>query len=294
MGFSIGSLERVVTMILKIMANILLIILAFPLNAYAVGFPSAFSKISGVAIWIPYSEGGKSFPGESSENSSNEFIKYCDGINKIFILGIDNKSFKCKSEKLDSEGHYFRIYILDRDKRLYNKVTVSKMRLPQDNYSVEDITTEEFESIKPLLSERRRQLKKANLHQIKSYWEVNTHKSLAKVYDEEIKSLKSQPVYKKHVNFTKKIASSKTEVVIAPVGIVLGGLGWNFKYAAIKKENNDYVFIGELEGCIDGVADINHDGMPEISTTECENNEGTSDKYFSIHPSVKALIDRSQ
>lgn len=254
------------------------------------GYPSFYSEIQGVSVFV-LSTYDDNFPREGIEGNGNEFIEYCNGKNKIYVLNIPDESFVCEAKEA---GGNYEIFINSKDKRLEGKKIISKHKIARYSSSRKYPDISELKSIRGILDKRKKHLDKQNFDSINSYIQNLNENEYQEEYSRNVDYLSKNTLYKDRHGYTVKINANNVNIIISEVGVDINALGWNFRYAVIKKTDNGYEFIGEIVGCIDDMQDLDRDGIPEISTSSCENDEGYSNEYWRIYPEVKVVVGRSQ
>lgn len=262
--------------------------LCWPMCAMPIGYPSFSSEIPGVQLWVlnPSETGA---PQEGFEEGKNEFIRYCNGTRTIYV-GSSETPIRCKSEA-SGAGAYrtYRIYLKTTDKRLSGLVVVSKNRLPSRAKSL-PITMEE--------SERLRKAEEAPMaafaNEAKRTYMESFSDVDAAAYAKMIREIKTEATYRKHGGARFKISSPDGFIYISAVGLYPGGLGWDIRNVVFREIDGRLQEIGTFSGCIEGFRDLNADGSPEVLTRLCENSEGTVDTFWSLTPSVRPVVTRSQ
>lgn len=264
---------------------LLIVALCWPIRAMSIGYPSFTTEIPGIQLWVlnTYEEG---FPGEGFEEDKNEFIRYCDGIRSIYIGSLDSP-IHCKSEA--TGGNTYRIDLISTDKRLSGLVVVSKNPLPSRTKSL-PITTEEFERLRK--AEEAPMAAFANEAK-RSYMESFTGVDAAD-YAKMLREITTEATYRKHGGARFKISSPNGFIYISAIGLYPGGLGWDIKNVVFREIDGRLQEIGGFFGCIEGFRDLNADDTPEVLTRLCENSEGTVDMFWSLTPSVRPVVTRSQ
>lgn len=253
------------------------------MQAISDNFPSFSTEIPGVQLWKLYTD-GKEFPEERFEGNDNEFIRYCDGNRSIYISSLESP-VRCKSEAT-SEGTY-RIYLKTTDTRLSGLVVVSKRPI-QNRVKSLPITMEESEKLRK--AEEARTAIFAN--EAKRYYMETYSNTSAVDYAEKLREIKTEATYQKHRGARFKIPSKNGFIYISAIGLTPDPIGWNIKNVVFREIDGRLQEIGAFEGCVKGFRDLNADGTPEVLTTTCENNEGISDDFWSLTPTVRRVVTR--
>lgn len=255
------------------------------MHAMSIGYPSFLTEIPGVQLWV-LNTNEKGFPEEGFEEDKNEFIRYCNGTRSIYVSSLDSP-IRCKSEA--TGGGTYRIHLKTTDSRLSGLVVVSKSPLLTRAKSL-PITMEE--------SERLRKAEEASMaafaneakrSYMESFSDIN-----AVAYAKMLREIKTEATYRKHGGARFKISSPNGFIYISAVGLFPGGLGWDIKNVVFREINGRLQEIGTFFGCIEGFRDLNADGTPEVLTRLCENSEGTVDTSWSLTPTVRPVVTRSQ
>jgi hypothetical protein len=255
--------------------------LCWPILAMPDNFPSISTEIPGVQLWKLHTD-GKEFPEEHFEGNDNEFIRYCDGTRSVYVSSLDSP-VRCTSQAT-GQGTY-RIYLQTTDRRLSGLAVVSKRPLPSRVKSL-PITTEESDR----LGKAEKAPAMAFANEAKHYYlETYADTSVAE-YVEKLREIKTEATYRKNSGARFKIHSPNGFIYISAVGLTPDPIGWNIKNVVFREIDGRLQVIGAFEGCVKGFRDLDGDGMPEVLTTTCENNEGISDDFWSLTPPVRRVV----
>jgi hypothetical protein len=253
--------------------------------AMSAGFPSFSSKIPGVQLWVLHSSDGGPLE-ESFEESTNEFIQYCNGTRSIYVSSFVSP-IRCTSEAIG--GGAYRIHLSATDRRLSGLVVVSKNPLPNRAKSL-PITAEE--------SERLRKAEGALMSTLSSDAMRSYKESSADIdataYAKILREIKSKATFRKYGGARYKISSPDGLIFISAIGLFPNGLGWDIKNVVFREIDGKLQVIGDFLGCIEGFRDLTASGTPEVLTRLCENDEGTDDTFWSLTLSVHRVVTRSQ
>jgi hypothetical protein len=262
--------------------------LCWPMYAMSNGYPDFTSKIPGVQLWnLNANEAG--LPEEYFEEDRNEFIKYCNGARSIYVSSFDSP-IRCKSEAT-GEGPYrtYRIHLKATDRRLSGLVVVSKHPLGARAKSL-PITTEE--------SERLRKAEVAPMaafaNEVKRTYMKSSSDENAAAFAKMLREIKTEATYRKHGGARFKISTPNGFIYISAVGLFPDDLGWDIKNVVFREIDGELQEIGAFFGCIEGFRDLDADGTPEVLTRLCENSEGTVHTFWSLTPTVRSVVTRSQ
>ena len=257
--------------------------LCWPLQALAIGGASFSTEIPGVQLWVLDAD-EKGFPRELFDEE-NEFVRYCNGTRSIHVSS-SGSPIRCKSE---ASGDTYRIHLKTTDRRLSGLVVVSKRPLLPRTKSL-PITPEE--------SERLRKAEAAPMaafaNEAKRSYMESFSDADAIAYAKYLREIRTEPTYRKHGGARFKLPSPNGFIYISAVGLFPGGLGWDIKNVAFRESDGKLKEIGTFFGCIEGFRDLDADGTPEVLTRLCENNEGTDNTFWSLVPTVRPVVWRSQ
>ena len=271
--------------------NIRLIFIAalcWPLQAMAIGYPSFSTEIPGVQLWV-LNANEEGFPEEGFEEEKNEFFQYCNGARFIYVSSLDSP-IRCKSEPVGGGAlPIHHIHLKTKDRRLSGLVVVSKRPLPPRTKSLV-ITPEE--------SERLRKAEEAPMatfaNEAKRSYMESFSDTNAIAYAKMLREIRTEPTYRKHGGARFKISSPNGFIYISAAGLFPDGLGWDIKNVVFREIDGRLQEIGAFFGCIEGFRDLNADGTPEVLTRLCENSEGTVNTFWSLTPTVRPVVTRSQ
>jgi hypothetical protein len=257
----------------------------WPTQAVSIGFPSFSSDIPGVQLWaLSTTESG--FPEEYFEDEGNEFIRYCDGSRSIYV-GSSASPIRCKSEPTGSGTH--RIFLNIKGRSFSGLVVVSKKPLPR-RFVPHPLSADDIERLRKV----EVVLKAASAVEAeRSYMESFSGTGVPN-YTKMLREITMGALYRKHGNARYKIPGQNGTMYITAVGAYPGGLGWDMKNVVLRQVEDRLEKIGEFWGCIEGFRDLDGDGAPEVLTRLCENNEGTDDRYWSLTPTARPVVGRSQ
>lgn len=256
----------------------------WPMQAFAIGFPSFSSEIPGVQLWVlsTYESG---FPEEGFEDERNEFIQYCDGYRSLYV-GTSKSPIRCKSEPTGGGTH--RIFLNAKGSHLSGLVVVSTKPLPS-RVNALPVSGNEVEKLrsaeKVLRAAYAIEAKRRYMESIS-----DTDSAYAGMLDE----ISKETTYRKHWGTRYKFPGPSGATYISAIGLFPNGLGWNLKNVVFREIEGRLEKAGEFWGCIEGFRDLDGDGAPEVLTRLCENSEGSIDQYWSLTPTVRPVVERSQ
>lgn len=254
----------------------------------AIGYPSFSTEIPGVQLWV-LNANEEGFPEEGFEEEKNEFFQYCNGARFIYVSSLDSP-IRCKSEPVGGGAlPIHHIHLKTKDRRLSGLVVVSKRPLPPRTKSLV-ITPEE--------SERLRKAEEAPMatfaNEAKRSYMESFSDTNAIAYAKMLREIRTEPTYRKHGGARFKISSPNGFIYISAAGLFPDGLGWDIKNVVFREIDGRLQEIGAFFGCIEGFRDLNADGTPEVLTRLCENSEGTVNTFWSLTPTVRPVVTRSQ
>ncbi|MEY2633246.1 MAG: hypothetical protein RIR00_1900 [Pseudomonadota bacterium] len=267
------------------MRHLLIAIFLWPLHAISIGPPVFSSDISGVQLWA-LSKNSDEFPGEWIEEEDNEFIRHCNGTHSVHVSSI-NTPIRCQSEAFGRNN--FRVNLMSKDRRLSGLVIVSiKSLLPR--IKPLPISIEESEMLR-----KAEATLKINLADDAKRGYLESFPTLDPfIYTKLLREIKQDPTYRKHGDAQFKIQSSTGLIYISAVGLFPNGIGWDIKNVVFRMVDGKPIEMGTFYGCIEGFRDLNADGTPEVLTRLCANDEGTVDIFWSLTPTVRPVVTRSQ
>lgn len=113
-------------------------------------------------------------------------------------------------------------------------------------------------------------------------------------HEKYVLEIKSSAQYKKFNGKKYKIPSSNGFLYISSVGLDSCDLmGWNIVNEVYVKVNDSLVKTTSFDGCIKGgFRDLNGDGVPEVLTKTCFNDEAIYSSYWTLFPKPKVLLQR--
>lgn len=274
----------------ELRSSLLCILLCLlPIAGFGKGFPSFDSEIPGVSIWIV--DNDAHYPYESFEDKSNEFIAYCDGKNTVYIHELE-KRIPCKSIET-YKNEIYRIDLIHTGRDLKGKITVSKNSLGKAAYTVTQPSIKNINSVAKTLASRKLALDSENKDYIHSNIHPGQREEAIIEYERQKILILENELFKEQIRKKFEINAKEKRFLIVPVGAELQGIGWNLRSAVFLNINGNPKYIGEINGCLDNILDITSDGIPEIGTFLCENDEGTYHAYSSIFPTIKEIVSRS-
>ncbi|MEQ1513090.1 MAG: hypothetical protein ABL934_10485 [Lysobacteraceae bacterium] len=246
--------------------------------AHADNLSYATSDIKSVQVWRL--DGNDE---EADVDKDNEFVRHCDGSGKALLyVGSLREPVRCAATSLHS-GDY-RIRIDGLGQKLPRLAVVSLRPLPE---RVLPSAPNETELITLIAAEKSLQIETATSLQ-RDF--IQTYGGTAEQYQQQLASTQASAKYLAKVGQRWKLALPQSAVLVSPLGAVLDPMGWDMEYAVHLSGPAGLTLIGRFRGCVEGFRDVNGDGVADVFTATCENDEGLSYAFVSVAGTVQRLM----
>lgn len=115
-----------------------------------------------------------------------------------------------------------------------------------------------------------------------------------KNYAAAVKDLEKDAKYRKYAGARYKVPTTNGFLYILPGAVTVSELGWDLELVVFRRNGDEMKKLGYLTGCIEEFRDLDADGVPEVLTTLCENEEGNETEYSTLKAPFHSVVQWSQ
>ncbi len=260
---------------------ILLLSLLSP-AALAAGFPVFESKLKGIHL-VELSINQDGFLEEIFEDRSNELFQHCNGKRAVY-LNAQATPVICTS---DSKTGSDRIVFHSKNKQAEGLAVISTSKL-LNQVQVSAMQSDDLETLKDYRIKLRAQVEKqAKQQYLKAAPEANSQ-----AYVKLLKNIKQDSRYLKYSRANYTVNTNNGKFYVMPIGLQPDILGWDLENYVFRQINGQFEVIGSFSGCIERFMDVNNDGIPEVLSATCEDNESSSSQLWLFYPSIRSIAAR--
>ena len=238
----------------------------------------AVSDVKGVQLWL-LREGQQ----EVFVDPASEFVRHCDGGPRALLhVGSVPSPVPCKAARMPS-GDY-RIQLDAGSRVLPPVVVVSMTALPE---RVKPPPPDEAE-LKALLDVERAARARFAADARRDFL-ANYGGSTAQ-YDQRLAAIEASARYRSRAASRWKLNTPRGPVYLSPLGAAPDAIGWDLVYAVYQAGPQGLKETGRFAGCVEGFRDVDGDGVPDVFTTTCENDEGVGYAFISVAGPIQRLM----
>lgn len=260
-------------------AAALLALLAVWPAARADGLSYAASDVKGVQLWLLTAD-----QEEQAVDKGNEFVRHCDGSGRALLhVGSVASPVRCKSIAMPS-GDY-RIRLDSGGQKLPRLAVVSLAPLPER--TLPPAPSEAELSALAVAEQAQRTAFAASARQAF----MQTYGSTPAQYDQQLADIQRSAKYRAKLGQRWKLVTPQGGVLfVAPLGAVPDPMGWDLAYAVFRAAPAGLTAVGQFRGCVEGFRDVDGDGVADVFTATCANDEGQTYAFVSIAGAVQRLM----
>jgi hypothetical protein len=109
-------------------------------------------------------------------------------------------------------------------------------------------------------------------------------------YEQQLAGIQGTAKYRAKAGSRWKLTLPGSVVYVSALGAVPNPMGWDLAYAVFEAGPRGLKQIGSFLGCVEGFRDVDGDGVADVFTASCANDEGLSYAFVSVAETVRQLM----
>lgn len=262
---------------MRVLASLMLLSLSLGASPAIADSPGAAgSEIAGVRLWLLDDASTERFV-----DSVDPFVRHCDGSRTVYVGGIESP-LACRSARTP-DGSY-AIHLDGKGRSLPRPVLVS-MKPLAGRFTPPAPDAQELVAWEAAENAVRGPLAQAARNDYLATYGVQ-----AADYERMAAALRATPAYRARANRRWKLPAPDGAIFISSIDLRPDPQGWNLENVVFRAEHGHLVEAGRFDGCIQGLRDLDGDGVPEVYAETCANDEGIAYEFWSVFPAVRRMV----